>query len=69
MPRRVAEHLSQLALNCSRLARDHRGQAVATEFEGLAVELAEQASKLDRLIKLAEEARELDQLVKVIEEA
>jgi len=69
MPSRVAEHLKQLALKCSRLARDNRGQAVATEFEELAVEIAEQASKLDRLVKLAEEARELDQLVKVIEEA
>jgi len=69
MPRRVAEHLRQFALKCPRLARDHRGQAVATDFEGLAVELAEQASKLDRLIKLAEQARDMDQLVKAIEEA
>ena len=48
--------LRQLALKCSQLARDHRGDAVAAEFEALAVELAEQASKLDRLFKAVEEA-------------
>jgi len=68
MPRRIAEHLRQLALKCSRLARDNRGQAIAGEFEGLAVELAQDAHKLDQLIKSAEKAGELDQLVRLLEE-
>jgi hypothetical protein len=55
MPRRVAERLTQLALKCSRLSRKYPGQEIAAELETLAVELAEEASKLDRLFNLIEE--------------
>jgi hypothetical protein len=55
MPRRLPERLRQLALKCSRLARDHRGQRASADLEGIATELAEEASKLDQLFKLIEE--------------
>jgi len=55
MPRLVAERLTQLALKCSRLSRKYRGHEIAAEFETLAAELAEEASKLDLLVKIIDE--------------
>jgi hypothetical protein len=51
----LAERLRQLGLKCSRLARDHRENNLSVELEGLAVELAEEASKLDRPSSVIEE--------------
>ena len=55
MPRRVAERLTELALKCSRLSRKYRGHEVAAELETLAADLAEEASRLDRLFNVIEE--------------
>jgi hypothetical protein len=55
MPRRVAEHFTQLALKCSRLSRKYRGHEIAAELETLPAELVEEASNLDRLFNLIEE--------------
>jgi hypothetical protein len=51
----VAEQLRELALKCAQLARDYRGDKASVDFEGLAVELAEVASRLDRFIELRDE--------------
>ncbi|MFY9894856.1 MAG: hypothetical protein WAK63_12085 [Xanthobacteraceae bacterium] len=55
MPHRVAERLTELALKCSRLSRKYRGHEVAAELETLAADLAEEASRLDRLFNVIEE--------------
>ncbi len=55
MPRRVAQRLTQLALKCSRLSRKYRDHEIAVELETLAVELAEEAGKLDRLFTVIEQ--------------
>ena len=56
MPRHAAERLRQLAMKCSRLARENRELRIAEELEGLSVELADEAAKLDQLFEVIEEA-------------
>lgn len=55
MPHRMAENLRQLAVKCSRLAKDCTDKNIANELEGIGADLAEKAKKLDELFKLIDE--------------
>jgi hypothetical protein len=46
----MAARLREFALRCSRLAREQKDQSLAAEFEGLSVELAEEAKELESLL-------------------
>jgi hypothetical protein len=49
-PHLLAEQLRQVAVQCSQLARDCSDKKIANELEGVGVQLAEQARKLDVLL-------------------
>jgi hypothetical protein len=50
MPHLLAEELRQVAMKCSQLATDCSDKNIANELEGIGVQLAEQARKLDTLL-------------------
>jgi hypothetical protein len=50
MPHLLAEQLRQVAVQCSQLARDCSDKNIANELEGIGLQLAEQARKLDVLL-------------------
>ena len=52
MPHRIVEQLRVLAVKCSRLASDCSDRKVATALEGVSVELADKAQKLQTLFDL-----------------
>lgn len=54
MLRQIVTRLKQLAVKTTRLARNCTDKTTAAELEGLAVELAEEASRLDQLSNIEE---------------
>jgi hypothetical protein len=49
MPRKIAERLREIAIQCDRMARTTQDKNTANELEGVAHELAQKAQKLDDL--------------------
>ena len=56
MPHRIAERLREIAVKCAKLSDVSKDKIIADELEGIAVELAQKAQKLDNLFNLLEKA-------------
>jgi hypothetical protein len=59
MTNRIVEHLRELAIKCSQLAKACPDKPTANELEGIGADLAENAQSLDDLFNLMDKTSEV----------